>query len=108
MVTVEMVRDWLLAYLNGEIDRAVLVEWAREVKLGGQVLSEDAEIVGPALARIGVAGKSGYDLTWHDCFDLLEELGYMARVIAEPIEIEEKYEEDGEENESDESDESDE
>lgn len=85
MVTIEMVRDWLLAYLNGEIDRTALVEWAREIKLGGRILSEDAEVVGPVLARIGVTGKGTYTLTWEDCVDLLEDLGFAAHVVAVPI-----------------------
>ena len=85
MVTCEMVRDWLLAYLNGEIERSVLVEWARRVKQQGQVLGGDAAIAGPVLARIGVTGQGGYDLTRDDCFTLLEDLGYRARVVAEPL-----------------------
>jgi hypothetical protein len=80
-----MVRDWLLAYLNGEIERSVLVDWARRVKQQSQVLDEDAAIAGPVLARIGVTGQGGYDLTVNDCFDLLEDLGYRARVVAEPL-----------------------
>ncbi len=80
-----MVRDWLLAYLNNQIPQDTLVGWAREVKLEGAILSEDADIIGPALARIGVTGQSGYTLTWQDCFDLLEDLGFAPRVAADPI-----------------------
>jgi hypothetical protein len=80
-----MVRDWLLAYLNGEVERSVLVDWARRIKQQGQVLGEDAAVAGPVLARIGVTGQGGYDLTLGDCFNLLEDLGYRARVVAEPL-----------------------
>jgi hypothetical protein len=86
VVTREMVRDWLLAYLNAEIERAVLVDWARQVKQEGQIFGQDVDVVGPALARIGLTGVGGYDLTWDDCFDLLESLGFVPQVIAEPAE----------------------
>mgnify|MGYP005848207375 CR=1 FL=1 len=85
MVTRAMVRDWLLAYLNGEVEQAALVGWAREVKRGAAVFSRDAEVVNPALARIGLTGVGGYRLTWDDCFNLLEDLGYAPRVVAEPV-----------------------
>ena len=98
MVTRAMVRDWLLAYLNGEIAREVLVDWARQVKREGQIFGQDVETVGPALARIGLTGAGGYDLTWDDCFDLLESLGFAPRVIAEPVE--EFEDEDGEDVEN--------
>ncbi len=88
MVTCEVVRDWLLAYLNGAITQSALIEWARKAKLSAELLAADAEWVGPVLARIGVTGKGSYTLTWEDCFDLLEDLGFAARVIAEPIECE--------------------
>lgn len=85
MVTRAMVRDWLLAYLNREIDRAALVGWARQVKREGAVFAPDADAVGPVLARIGLTGVAGYDLAWDDCFDLLEALGYAPQVIATPV-----------------------
>ena len=102
MVTCEMVRDWLLAYLNGEIEREALVGWARQVKQEGQVFGQDAETVGPALARIGLTGVGGYDLIWDDCFELLKDLGFAVRVVAEPIIEEDEDGEDGEgENDED-------
>lgn len=85
MVTRKMVCDWLLAYLNGEVERQTLVEWARQVRRSGEVFAHDAGVVGPALARIGLAGVGGYDLTWDDCFDLIESLGFAPRVVADPI-----------------------
>ncbi len=96
MVTCEMVRDWLLAYLNGEIDREALVGWARQVRRGGEVFAPDAEVVGPALARIGLTGVQGYDLTYEDCFDLLETLGFAPRVVADPAD---KFDDEDEEEE---------
>jgi hypothetical protein len=81
MITREIVRDKLLAYLNHNITLAQLVNWAEDTMNEGDLDARDAPIFRDVIARIGVADVKEFGLTWEDCYDFLSRLGYKVKVV---------------------------
>ena len=70
----------LTAYLNHEISLAQLVDWAETAMLNGEFAEPEAEALRFVVSRLGVADVRAFGLTWEDCENLLDRLGYRARV----------------------------
>jgi len=85
LITRELVRDKLLAYLNHQITLSNLVDWAETAMCEGDLEEYQAEILRDIIARIGLADVQKFDLSWADCSDFLKQLGYETRVEAIPI-----------------------
>jgi hypothetical protein len=79
-ITKQTVADRIAAYLRHEITQAQLVDWAENALMEGQFADEDAATISAAVARIGVADVRAFGLTWSDCEDLLNQLGFHARI----------------------------
>jgi hypothetical protein len=84
-VTRQTVHDQLLAYLNGKLTRADLVNWAENALCEGELEESNLETLRDILARLGLADVQTFGLTWDDCTDFLAYLGYHAEVRAVPI-----------------------
>ena len=82
MLTREIVRNQLLAYLNHRITLAQLVDWAENVMNSETFEPRDATLLGDVVARIGVADVENFGLAWDDCYDLLSRMGYQVQVVA--------------------------
>ena len=82
MITRELVRDRLLAYLNQEITLAKLVDWAEDAMNEGEFDPRDTVLLADIVARIGVADVDGFGLSWEDCHSFLSRLGYKVEVVA--------------------------
>lgn len=80
LVTKRTVVDKIAAYLRHDISLAQLVDWAEGVLLEGELDEADAATVSRVVARLGVADVRAFGLTWEDCEELLQALGYAARV----------------------------
>jgi hypothetical protein len=76
-VTRQFVADRLGAYLRHELTLKELVDWAEQEVMEGEFESPE---VRDAVARLGVADVRAFGLTWDDCQQLLERLGFSARV----------------------------
>ncbi len=85
MITRSVVRDWLLAYLNREIDATYLAQWAQMILDEGQIFRADEPLVRHVLAQLRWLPPSHAGLTWEELYDLLQLLGYQPRVTAEPL-----------------------
>ena len=85
LITRELVRDKLLAYLNHQITLSDLVDWAETALCEGDLEEYRAETLRDIIARIGLADVQKFDLSWTDCSDFLKQLGYEVRVEAVPI-----------------------
>ncbi len=85
MITRSVVRDWLLAYLNREIDAAYLAQWAQMILAEGQIFRADEMLVRHVLAQLRWLPLPGKGLTWEELYDLLQLLGYQPHVTAEPL-----------------------
>lgn len=74
----------LLDYLNRRMTLADLVNWAEHVMMEGQFDAVDTELLTPIVARLGLADVREFGLSWDDCYEMLERLGYRVAVTAAP------------------------
>ncbi|MBN1284121.1 MAG: hypothetical protein JXB47_01845 [Anaerolineae bacterium] len=87
MITQERVVEKILDYLNGHIDRYMLVYWAEDALFA---LSEsDYDVPGEktlmeVLGYIGAGDSAGFPLTWDVLSAFLAQLGVTVRVVAVP------------------------
>ena len=84
MVTRVTVQEKLLAYLNRQITLAELVEWAENAMMEGEFDERDTDLLTNIIARLGLADIREFGLSWEDCYDFLERLGYHVEVTAVP------------------------
>jgi hypothetical protein len=56
-----------------------LVDWAENAVMEGEFAPEETQILRKVVPRLGVADVRAFGLTWEDCEQLLQELGYSAR-----------------------------
>ncbi len=82
MITRATVRDEIIAYLNHALTLAQLVDWAENVMNEGTFDSNDSELLGDVIARIGLADVEDFGLSWDDCYGFLSRLGYKVQVMA--------------------------
>jgi hypothetical protein len=79
-ITREIVAERLSAYLRHELPLTSLVAWAESALMEGEFDTAHFSAIRDAVARIGVADVRAFGLTWEDCEQLLDRLGYSARV----------------------------
>jgi hypothetical protein len=70
----------IAAYLHHEITLAELVEWAEEAVMEGEFAPSDATALRAVTARLGLADVRAFGLTWEDCEQLVDHLGYTGHV----------------------------
>ena len=80
MITKQTVADKIAAYLHREITLAQLVDWAENAIMEGEFHEPDLDALRTVVSRLGVADVRAFGLEWDDCEQLLQELGYSARV----------------------------
>ena len=79
-ITRKSVATKLLGYLRHEISLADLVDWAENAIMKGEFSEAGMPDTRDAVARIGVADVRAFGLTWEDCEQLLDKLGYSTRI----------------------------
>jgi hypothetical protein len=82
LMTRALVEEKLLAYLNQEVTRAELVEWAETTLLEADLDEADAPLLRDIIGRLGVADVREFGLTWDDCVAFIKQLGYRLEVRA--------------------------
>ncbi len=80
VITRQTVAEKIAAYLHHDITLAQLVEWAESAMMEGAFYEQDLDALRTVIARLGVADVRAFGLTWEDCEQALQELGYAARV----------------------------
>jgi cobyrinic acid a,c-diamide synthase len=80
VITKQTVAERIAAYLQHRITLAQLVDWAENAVMEGEFADEEMETLRTVVSRLGVADVRAFGLTWEDCEQLLQELGYSARV----------------------------
>ena len=80
MITKQAVADKIAAYLHHEISLAQLVDWAEDAMMEGEFDERDMEALRTVVSRLGLADVRAFGLEWDDCEQLLQRLGYSARV----------------------------
>ena len=71
-------------YLQHRIRLAELVDWAEQLMMDGVFAEADHDLLRDVVARLGVADVRAFGLTWEDCEQLLNRLGYRAEVRLRP------------------------
>ncbi len=79
-ITKQTVANKIAAYLHHEISLAQLVDWAENAIMEGEFAEPDMSALRGVVSRLGVADVHAFGLTWEDCEQLLQQLGYAARV----------------------------
>jgi len=85
LITKEVIRDQLLAYLNQRITLEQLVDWAENALCDGELETNDIELLSDILARLGLADVHEFGLSWEEYSAFLARLGYQLQVEAIPI-----------------------
>jgi len=80
MISREDVAEQLQAYLQHQLSLERLVNWAEEAMQEGEFDQEYFEEIREVVSRIGVADVRAFGLTWQECEDMLEQLGYQTRI----------------------------
>ena len=80
MINKKSVAEKLTQYLHHETSLNQLVDWAETALMEDENIPEDAAIIANVLARIGVADVRAFGLTFEDCEEMLEKLGYLIHV----------------------------
>lgn len=80
MITRQTVAGKIAAYLQHSITLEQLVDWAENVVMEGEFAPEEIQTLRKVVPRLGVADVRAFGLSWEDCEQLLQELGYSARV----------------------------
>lgn len=80
LITRQTVAERIAAYLQHKSTLAQLVDWAENAVMEGEFAEVDMETLRRVISRLGVADVRAFGLTWEDCEQLLQELGYSARV----------------------------
>jgi cobyrinic acid a,c-diamide synthase len=80
LLTRQTVAEKIAAYLHHQITLGQLVDWAEHAMMEGEFDPAEMDALRTVVSRLGVADVRAFGLTWEDCQELLEQLGYSARV----------------------------
>jgi cobyrinic acid a,c-diamide synthase len=80
MITKQMVIEKISQYLHHHISLEELVDWAESGMLNEPFDERYYNEIRAAVARLGVADVRTFGLTWEDCEQLFDVLGYSAHV----------------------------
>jgi hypothetical protein len=80
VLTRKALADMLIKYINRKIDLPTLVNWAEDMIKEADFEEGSFELIREILARIGLADVREFGLTWDDCYDYLQKLGYNIKV----------------------------
>ena len=79
-ITRETVVRKLDAYLHHQLSLDDLVAWANTALMEGDFEEKHFDAIRDVVARLGLAEVRAFGLTWEECENLLQQLGYHARV----------------------------
>ena len=81
VVTKEILTDMLVKYLNREITKDELVDWAENMICDAEFSEKDANLIKKVLSHLGLADVKEFGLSWDDCYNYLHELGHDVTVM---------------------------
>ena len=79
-ITLQTVAKNLTAYLHHTMTLEELVDWAEEVMQEGDFEDSDYDTLRDIVGRLGVADVRAFGLTWDDCEQFLQRLGYTVHL----------------------------
>lgn len=82
MIDRQLVTSKILAYLNGEVTLAEIVDWAENCFIeGGFEPDDDIDLLTDIVSYIAGADTKGFPLTWNMIHEFLDQLGMPVRVV---------------------------
>ena len=80
LVTKEVLTNMLVKYLNREMTKDELVDWAENMICDAKFPEEDTVLIKNILSHLGLADVKEFGLTWDDCYNYLHKLGHDVAV----------------------------
>ena len=80
VITKEILTNMLVKYLNREITKDELVDWAENMICDVEFSESEADLIKKILSRLGLADVKEFGLSWDDCYNYLHELGHNVTV----------------------------
>jgi hypothetical protein len=80
VITREAVGQKIDGFLHHRMSLEELVDWAEEAMSEGEFEEEHLATIREVVSRLGVSDVRAFGLTWKDCEEMLERLGYQVRV----------------------------
>ena len=80
IITTKKVAEKLDAYLHHRLTLAKLVDWAETAMMESEFEVKHHNQIRNTVARLGLADVRAFGLTWEDCEQFLEQLGYAAQI----------------------------
>ena len=73
-------------FLHDEMTIGELVDWCENQMTHGTFQESETPVIREVVSRIGSADSRTFVLTWHDCEEMLSELGYSVEMKVVPME----------------------
>jgi hypothetical protein len=80
MLTRQTIAQHLGYYLNHRITLAVLVDWAENAIMQGDLEDVSEKLIMQSLGRITAADVKEFGLLWEDCETIMKELCFLIKV----------------------------
>lgn len=81
-ITRKDLAEAIIKYSNHETTLDELVDWAERAMMEAAFEDEYHDLIRDIIARIGLADVREFGLSWDDCYDFLNRLGYKVKVMA--------------------------
>lgn len=80
VITRSIIAEQLSAYLSQTLMLSELVDWAEFAMMDAEFDEHDFEVIRDIISRLGVADVRAFNLSWHECANMLNQLGYAAHI----------------------------
>lgn len=81
IITKETLTNMIEEYLNRQITKAELVDWAENMVCDAEFEEENADLIRKILSYLGLSDVKEFGLSWDDCYNYLHELGHSVEVL---------------------------
>lgn len=86
MITKQIVARQLQQYMDGRLSQEDLIEWAETAMMQDEPIAEpDAATIADILSKLGLADVREFGLTWQSIREMLDHLGFSARVELQAV-----------------------
>ncbi len=86
-ITRKDVANKLQGYLQHRLTLGELVDWAERVMTEADFEDQYYDMLRDTTARLGLADVRNFGLTWEDCQEFLQALGYETRIKITPRQV---------------------
>ncbi len=80
IITRELVAEKLFAHLQHGMTLSELVDWAENAMMDADFDPADQRALQAIVGRLGVADVRAFGLSWQECEEMLQQLGFTVRL----------------------------